>query len=229
MKDERKTKAQLIEELVELRQMKQALQAREAKFRELSNASFEGMAITRGGKLIDFNDRLVQMHGYEENEMRGLKILDLIAPESRDFVDEQIRLENDGPYEYSALRKDGSKFDAEVYGKNIEYDGSPSRVSAVRDISNRVKWEKAILAANNRWATIGNTMPIGVLVATPKGHLSYANDLAGNILRIDTAGGEILELLTPKWRVFDLDGNPLPENDLILSKILSNYQAMKIK
>ena len=63
----------------------------------------------------------------------------LVDPAYRDQVKENMMKGFEGPYEFLALRKDGSTFPVEVRAKSINYKGAPARVSAVLDITERKK------------------------------------------------------------------------------------------
>src|SRR5215203_7363214 len=90
-------------------------------FRGLPNATFEGIALSEGGRVLEVNKSFVEMFGYEASEIVGMPAADFAAPESRDAVLEHISAGSSEPYEIVALRKDGTRFDAEVRGKSTLY------------------------------------------------------------------------------------------------------------
>jgi PAS domain S-box-containing protein len=122
-----------LEQQVEVRTLK--LNQSEARFRQLAEASFEGVAISEGSILLDCNSQLAKLHGYEPAEILGRPVSGLVAPESRALVAERLRVNNEQPYEFKALRKDGSTFPAEVRGRTGYWMGRELRVSALRDLS----------------------------------------------------------------------------------------------
>jgi PAS domain S-box-containing protein len=123
---------------------KKALLESEERFNrisELSEASFEGIAISDKGIIIEVNHRLASMLGYGPAEMIGKQAQDFVAPEARDFVMENMMSDNEGPYEHLALKKNGTTFPVEIHAKLIPFDGQIVRVTAIRDISNRKQAE----------------------------------------------------------------------------------------
>jgi PAS domain S-box-containing protein len=122
-----------LEQRVAVRTLK--LNQSEARFRQLAEATFEGVAISEAGILLDGNSRLAKLHGYKLAEILGRPVSDLIAPESRELVAERLRVNNEQPYEFIALRKDGSTFPAEVRGRTGFWMGREMRVSALRDLT----------------------------------------------------------------------------------------------
>jgi PAS domain S-box-containing protein len=120
-----------------------AQQESEERFARMAEATFEGIGIDEGGVLVDANDQLAKMFGYEMIELIGLKVEDLIAPESRAWVQAQTDRQTSEPYEHLALRKDGSIFPVEVHAKRIQFQSRMVVVAAIRDITER-KQQQAI-------------------------------------------------------------------------------------
>ena len=120
----------------------QALRESEERFRGLSEAAFEGIGIHEKAKIIDANQMIAGMLGYELPELSGMDGMAFVAPESRQLVAEMIASDFDKPYQAVLQRKDGSKFPAEILGKSIPYQGRMVRVVAVRDITELKRTEK---------------------------------------------------------------------------------------
>jgi len=111
------------------------LQDREARFRQLADATFEGLAISEAGILLDGNLRLAEIHGFELAEMLGRPVTDFIAPESQVLVCRQIRDGSDTVYECFGLRKDGSVFPTEIHARMGTWMGKATRITALRDLT----------------------------------------------------------------------------------------------
>src|SRR5687767_2362109 len=99
------------------------LQLEKERFRELSDAAFEGIAIHDSGILVDCNQALLTMFGYERSEMIGRHVLTLAAPESRELVTQKFTSGSLEPYEALGMRKDATKFACQLRGKPIHYQG----------------------------------------------------------------------------------------------------------
>ncbi|MEI6673975.1 MAG: CHASE domain-containing protein [Verrucomicrobiota bacterium] len=92
----------------------QEIQDSEVRFRQLAEATFEGVAIIDNGILLDGNQRFAEMHGYELAEILGRPTLDFVAPLSRhDVIKENIKF-HVRRHLMHGLRKDGSIFPTEV-------------------------------------------------------------------------------------------------------------------
>lgn len=143
---EERTKA-LQGEINERVRAEEALRESEERFRRLSDAAFEGIAIHDKGKILDANSKMAEMFGYKRSEFIGKHALDLAAPESRDLVLKHIQSGYEKPYEATGLRKDGTTFSGEVVGKPLPYQGRVVRVTAIRDITERKQAEEQIEAS----------------------------------------------------------------------------------
>lgn len=111
------------------------LRQSEARFRQLAETTFEGIAISKDGILTDVNTQLAALLGYESDEMLGRPVTDFVAPEARDSVAQRLREGQSIAYESSCLRKDGTSFPAEIHGRMGIWQGQPSRITALRDLT----------------------------------------------------------------------------------------------
>ncbi|MEE8574436.1 MAG: PAS domain S-box protein, partial [Thermodesulfobacteriota bacterium] len=112
----------------------------------LSNASFEGIGFTREGVMTDCNSQLADMLGYSRNELIGMKVTEVIHPEDRTLVRDNILAGFEELYECRALCKDGSVKLIEARGQMMEIEGERLRVTAIRDITDRTSAEEAFRA-----------------------------------------------------------------------------------
>jgi two-component system, sensor histidine kinase and response regulator len=128
-------------------------------FRGLSDATFEGIALSEGGRVLEVNKSFVEMFGYGASEVVGMPAVDFVASESREAVAEHISTGSPEPYEAVALRKDGTNFDVEIRGKSSEYQGRVVRLTAIRDITARKRAEKRLREAEHRYRALVEKVP----------------------------------------------------------------------
>ncbi len=121
-----------------------ALQLSEQRFRALTAAAFEGIAITERGLVVDVNDQMAKLLGYERNELLGKEVVQMVAPESRDAVAIAMRSGRETSYRHLALRKDGTRVEVEAQARMAEWSDRPVRVTAIRDISAQLQLEERI-------------------------------------------------------------------------------------
>jgi PAS domain S-box-containing protein len=126
-----------LNQTLESRVARRTMQLRhsEARFRQLAEATFEGIGISEDGILLEGNPQLAAIHGYAPAEMIGRPLTDFVAPESLAMVATRIEAATDSTYEFVGLRKDGSRFSAESHARVGTWLGSTMRISAVRDLT----------------------------------------------------------------------------------------------
>ena len=104
----------------------------------LSDASFEGIMIHVDGDIIDANQPLCDMTGRDRSEVLGTDFMrDTLAEEDLPEVLRRMRERIEGGYLVTGIRKDGSRFRAEILTKQGTLGERPVRVSAVRDVTER--------------------------------------------------------------------------------------------
>jgi PAS domain S-box-containing protein len=133
-----------VKDITERKQAEETLRESEERLRKLSDATFEGIVIHRKGTILDANQALAAMFGYELSEVIGMHALDFAAPESRDLLLRNIVSGYQEPFEGTGLRKDGTTFPVEVCGRPIPYQGKMVMVAAVRDLTDRKRMEEAL-------------------------------------------------------------------------------------
>ena len=135
------------------------LRESEEHYRNLTNASFDGIAITENGRVVDVNEQMLKLFGYGRDEMIGREVIELIAPESRSVVAESIREGREENYEHWLLRKDGSSFIAEARAKMVRVGGRTVRMTALRDITGRKKVEQALRESEEKFSQAFRNSP----------------------------------------------------------------------
>jgi PAS domain S-box-containing protein len=162
MQDARKTKAQLIRELVALRQQRAALEAsqterdqpevtlREEQFHKLVDHALVGIYLVQDGKVLYANPTMATIFGYTQDEMMALpSVLDLIAEADRALVAENIRKRLEGEaeslhYTVRGQRKDRGMIEIEVRGARTEHNGKLALLGTLLDITERKRAERAV-------------------------------------------------------------------------------------
>lgn len=127
-----------------------ALKESEQRFRRLSDASFEGVAIHDGERVIEANAAAARIFGYEPGEVIGMPLTAFLAPETRKRALETARAEVEACYESLGVRKDGSVFPVEFRGRRIEHEGRPRRIIAIRDLTEQKRAAAALAESEER-------------------------------------------------------------------------------
>jgi PAS domain S-box-containing protein len=148
-----------VTDITQRKQSEQSLQESEERFRRLSEATYEGILIHEQGMIIDANQAIAKMFGYETDELIGMSGFELLVPESRDIALKQIQAAYVEPYEVVGLSKDGSKFPVEIQAKLIPYQNRLVRVVAIRNISRRRQIEKELRQARDQLRAVLDAVP----------------------------------------------------------------------
>jgi PAS domain S-box-containing protein len=166
----------IVRDVTERRRNEEALRENEERFKGLAEATFEGIAITRDGKITETNTAFAEMFGYSPQEVIGMTPLDVTAPVSHEVVRRAKALESEEPYEAVLQRKDGSTFDAEIRGRMSLYRGQDVRVTAIRDVSERKEAERRLQKAEFRYRTLVERIPATIYIQTMEtvGENAYA-------------------------------------------------------
>jgi PAS domain S-box-containing protein len=179
-----------------------ALRESEERFQRLALASFEGIAITDGGIVLDANPQFCSMVRASLPDLVGRSALEFVAPEHRELVLERIRGGWEGPYTHLALRADGTKFPVEVRARAIPYQGREARVTALRDVTDELEVQEALRASERQFRDIVNLSPVAIWQSTLDGLVFMANDALARMLGYGQAS-EVIGLSGPRDLFFD--------------------------
>jgi PAS domain S-box-containing protein len=129
----------------------QALHENEERLALFAATTFEGIVISKRGRILDCNEQFARMMGYTVKELTGRLIDDLVEPEDRERIAENIRLGRESVVEHAMLRKDGRRIIVEAHGKTTPAGATAGRrFTAVRDITGRKRIEQTLLEADQR-------------------------------------------------------------------------------
>ena len=167
MKDEQKTKQQLVAELAGMRQrvakleeleterkrMEEVLRESEAKYSALVENSRDGIVILQDGVMKFVNTASLEIVGYTPEELLGIDFLKVVTPEDREMVmkryaDRMAGKEVPSIYEIALIRKDGITVPVEVNATFINYEGRPADLVVIRDITERKRAEEELRRSN---------------------------------------------------------------------------------
>jgi PAS domain S-box-containing protein len=216
----------IVQDITQLRQKEQLLRESQERFRKLSQASFDGMAIHDQGIIVDCNEKLGEIFGFSLEEMMGANGFSFFSTESLEIIQENIKKQSETSYEVTGVRKDGSLFPVEISGKPILYENRELRLIAVRDITERKKAEQAIRESEVRFRSTFEQAAVGLLHVDLNGKLIRANQKISDI-----SGYSKEELLS--MSIFDLLDQQYLEDDLkifvqVLKGEVENYVSEKL-
>ena len=122
-------------------------------FKELLNATVEGLALFKDGKCIDTNTSVLKILGFEnKQEILGKEILSFVPKEYKDKAKEKLLLDETFPYEFRILKKDGTRIPVLLKGQYIR--NKQIRLVSVVDIS-LLKQQEEQLLQQSRLVSMG--------------------------------------------------------------------------
>lgn len=128
--------ARVVQDITDRLELEAALEASAENFRQLCQASMEGVLLHDNGQVVLANQALVKMFGYNDlAELGKLPPEALFATKSRRLVLQHFQTGNGYPLEATGLRKDGSTFPVRMRVKGIKYEGRRVRLSTIQSSS----------------------------------------------------------------------------------------------
>ena len=137
-------------DVTERKKAEETLRESEIRFRQLVEATVEGIIIHRVGIIRDLNERACELFGYSHDEMIGKNVLNLAAPEFVETIKDKIATGSEDSYEARGLRKDGSTFWADMRSHQIIVGGEMDRITTLWDITERKRADVALRQANDK-------------------------------------------------------------------------------
>ncbi len=114
----------------------------EERYRQLVEATVEGIVMHDRSGIIDVNPSTTKLTGYTAEELIGTPAVDYISPAYRDLVSHYVATNYQEPYEAEIVHRSGRIFPVEIKGSEFVRDGRRVRVAAIRDITERRKAER---------------------------------------------------------------------------------------
>lgn len=245
MKDQGKTREQLLAELEEQRRRNDrleqslvhdseqyayaelALLETEKRFRDVVENLEEGIGIVDESERFVFaNSSAERIFGVGAGELIGLPLTDFVDDETAKFFEIETERRRSGVtsrYDIRVVTRDGSRRDLSVtVSPHLDEDGEfLGTLGTFSDITERKRVERELQQARDFLETALAQSPSGVIIAdAPDGTIRLANAAAYGL-----RGGS-KELLTGidvskhsvNWQTYRLDGTPHPPDELPLSK-----------
>ncbi|VVB84418.1 Methyl sulfide methyltransferase-associated sensor [uncultured archaeon] len=141
-------------DITEHKQVEEALQQSEEKYRNLIENIQDGVFLIQGTKIQFANEAFARMVGYTAEEVIGKDFREFVAPEDLEMVMDRYRRRHEGEhvpreYEISGMHRDGTKIFVNINIGLINYNGGVASIGTVKDITERRKAEEKLRLFRN--------------------------------------------------------------------------------
>jgi PAS domain S-box-containing protein len=152
-------------------------------------------------RFVDVNKKFQEMFGYSTDELNKIDFMELVAPESRAFIEERRRkIEQGFPvpqrYTFLALAKDGRKIPVEVSVSHVRIGEKMYVLGIYRDISE-------ILKQKELYQSLFENLPVGVVIHQD-GKIVRCNkkavEIGGAKFEDEIIGKPIIDFVHPDYR-----------------------------
>lgn len=229
-----------VRDITELRRIEQENRESEERFQVLSEASFEGLIISRQSHIIMANHAAAEMYGYSMAELLEIPVERLVVPEELPVFIQHFARGNNQPVEIMASRKDGTRFPLEIQSRKMSYKGQSAWISAWRDITARKRVEADLQESQVRFKNAFELSGIGMALIDLEGRYLQVNQALCNMLGYDKEDllqtnfqaithpsdlnndlEHIKQLLTNRASSYDIEKRYLHKNDSIIWVLLT--------
>ncbi len=135
----------IVRDMTERKRAEASARASEEQYREIFNASVDGLALwDERGRIVDVNPAFMEMHGFTRDEIVGADCPAFIPEEGRDACARLVQAALAGERtqgEHVALHKSGVPRNMEIRAVPIRYQGRPHALAIVRDMTQRKRAE----------------------------------------------------------------------------------------
>jgi PAS domain S-box-containing protein len=191
------------------------LKESEEKYMRIVENSIDGIAMAQEGKIIYVNQAYCRIFGYNESELIGKDLSMAVAPEDKELI--RIRAQKrirgkkvPNHYIFKGLRKDGTPAFIEVSSSPaFRYKGKPTILAVLRDVTERVRMEKALQASEERFREFMDSATDGFVLLDEHLNIIDANDYVLRLFdkrKANILGINIVDVSFDAWesgRYFD--------------------------
>lgn len=171
-----------ITDITERKTYQSALKKSELRLSHFFEASFETLFFHDKGIVLDVNNTIEKMFGYNREDVIGHHVLEYVAPESQALAQTNMSQGIDGPYELMAKRKDGSLFPIQVQAKTLHHDNQAQRIVSVTDISNLQQANEKLIYSELNLKSIIDNIPDTFYRTGPDGKLLMVSPSVEDLL-----------------------------------------------
>lgn len=182
----------IVRDITEKVNAEKKIRESEEKYRSLFEGANDAILLSDLKEYIECNKKTLEIFGCETNkDIIGLtpwELSPLTQPDGRDskekaqeYIKKTMKGEPQSFY-WKHIRKDGTRFDAEVSINRIDLEDKIYRHAIIRDITARKNMEKSLQESEVKFRSIVETSHDGIFIVNSKYELIYVNNELCKIL-----------------------------------------------
>lgn len=163
---------------IEKENMENQLRESEVKYRTLIQNSADAIYLLYNRKFELINPAFEKLFGYTIKDLNqpGFDFLRLVAPESKNFIEERLQNIRDGKevspqYEFTAITKNGEKKEVEASVSYLDFKGAKATQGVIRDVTKRKAIEKRLRLISRAI----EQSPVAIEITDSEGTIEYIN------------------------------------------------------
>jgi len=175
-------------DITEEKKAKKTLQESEEKYSSVVENSMDGIIVLQKGIIKFFNQAILDLSGYNLEELMDKEFEILLSPEYRKFVMSRYQARPAGKdipamYEMEITRKDGILVPIEISNTTITYGGKKAILSFIRNITERKQAKQSLQEAEVELTHTIEVVP-GIIAKANihTGYFTHCNPALSNIL-----------------------------------------------
>ncbi len=159
----------------------EALSESEERYRIAIEHSNDAVAIIQGDRIQYVNRRFTEIFGFEHpDELVGQSVLVIVHPEDQEKVRSINQRRQRGEpvpsrYEFKGITRNGKVIYIEVSATSIQYRGAQVYLVYLRDITERKMAEELMRMERDRFRTLAESAPFGIILINREGKFEYIN------------------------------------------------------
>ncbi len=148
-----------------------------------AQVSQEGILIVDKHSILEYNDNILKMTGYSEEELQKLTLYDLLDKQVADNI---LEYRHTVFVETILRKKDRTGIIVEILAKSFPHSKSKhAKVVSIHNISEFRQAQMKLIESEQKFKTLIDTSPDGVILSDLTGKITYISKSALNILELN--------------------------------------------
>jgi len=183
------------------------------------------------GKFVYTNQKVEEILGYSEAELRNMYVWEIDAEHEEDKEIrkkhwERLKKKKSEMIERKHETRDGEVFPVEVFRNYIKHGDEELEFAFARDIKERKNKEKELRDERNFIEQIAETSPVCITKVDKDGDILWANEKAEEVLGLSKSEIEGRTYDDPKWKITDFEGEEYPVEELPFKMVKEKGEAV---